>query len=138
MSAKDYFHEAVKAGLIKDGWIITHDPLSLDFDNARIQIDLAGEQLIAAEQGLEKIAVEVKSFIAASTIYEFYLAVGQCFSYRIALKAQQPERKLYLAVPVYTYEGFFRRPFAQQTIQESQINILVYEPNNEVILQWIS
>lgn len=138
MSAKDYFHEAVKAGLIKDGWIITHDPLYLDFDNARVQIDLAGEKLIAAEQGLEKIAVEVKSFIGSSTIYEFYLAVGQCLSYRIALKAQQPERKLYLAVPTYTYEEFFRRPFAQQTIQESKINLLVYEPNQEVILQWIS
>ncbi|NEO78140.1 XisH family protein [Moorena sp. SIO4G3] len=138
MSAKDYFHEAVKAGLIKDGWIITHDPLYLDFDNARVQIDLAGEKLIAAEQGLEKIAVEVKSFIGSSTIYEFYLAVGQCLSYRIALKAQQPERKLYLAVPTYTYEEFFRRPFAKQTIQESKINLLVYEPNQEVILKWIS
>ena len=81
MSAKDHFHQAVRAGLIKDGWIITHDPLFLDFDNARIQN---------------------------------------------------------LAVPVYTYEEFFRRPFAQQTIQESQINILVYEPNQEVILQWIN
>lgn len=138
MSAKDYFHEAVKAGLIKDGWIITHDPLYLDFDNTRIQIDLAGEKLIAAEQGLEKIAVEVKSFIGSSTIYEFYLAVGQCLSNRIALKEQQPERQLYLAVPTYTYEEFFRRPFAQQTIQESKINLLVYDPNQEVILQWIS
>ncbi len=62
MSAKDRFHEAVKIALIKDGWIITHDPLFLDFDNARLQIDLAGEQVIAAARGVEKIAVEVKSF----------------------------------------------------------------------------
>ena len=32
MSAKDRFHQAVKTGLIKDGWTITHDPLSLDMD----------------------------------------------------------------------------------------------------------
>ncbi len=76
--------------------------------------------------------------MGASTIYEFYLAVGQCFSYRIALRSQQPERKLYLAVPVYVYEDFFRRPFAQQTIQESQTNILVYEPEQEVIVKWIN
>ena len=138
MSAKDHFHQAVKTGLIKDGWTITHDPLYLNFDNARVQVDLAGEQLIAAEQGIKKIAVEIKSFLAASTIYEFYLAVGQCFSYKIALRAQQPERQLYLAIPSYTYEEFFRRPFATQTIQESQINLLVYEPNQEVVLQWIS
>ncbi|MGK7892932.1 MAG: element excision factor XisH family protein [Xenococcus sp. (in: cyanobacteria)] len=40
MSAKDYFHQAVRAGLIKDGWVITHDPLYLDFDNARVQINI--------------------------------------------------------------------------------------------------
>ncbi|NEQ65943.1 MAG: fatty-acid oxidation protein subunit alpha [Symploca sp. SIO2D2] len=138
MSAKDRFHEAVKTGLIKDGWTITHDPLSLDFDNARIQIDLGGERLLAAERNLEKIAVEVKSFLAPSTIYEFHLAIGQCFSYRIALRAQHPGRKLYLAIPLFTYQEFFRRPFAQQTIQESQTSLLVYEPNQEVIEQWIS
>jgi hypothetical protein len=138
MSAKDRFHEAVKTALIKDGWIITHDPLFLDFDNARIQIDLAGERLIAAERDHDKIAVEVKSFLSASTIYEFHLAIGQCFSYRIALRSQQPERQLYLAVPTYTYDEFFRRPFAQQTIQESQTHLLVYEPTQEVILQWIN
>ena len=123
MSAKDRFHEAVKMGLIKDGWTITDDPLYLDFDNTRVQIDLAGEKLIAAELGAEKIAVEVKSFLAASTIYEFHLAVGQCFSYRIALRFQQPERKLYLAVPIHIYDNFFRRPFAQETIEESKINM---------------
>jgi hypothetical protein len=138
MSAKDRFHEAVKTALIKDGWIITHDPLFLDFDNARIQIDLAGERLIAAEREHDKIAVEVKSFLSASTIYEFHLAIGQCFSYRIVLRSQQPERQLYLAVPTYTYDEFFRRPFAQQTIQESQTHLLVYEPTQEVILQWIN
>ena len=40
MSAKDRFHETVKNGLIKKEWIITHNPLPLDFDNARIQVDL--------------------------------------------------------------------------------------------------
>lgn len=68
----------------------------------------------------------------------FTLAVGQCLSYRIALRSQQPDRQLYLAVPVYAYDEFFRRPYAQQTIQESKTNILVYDPDLEVISQWIS
>jgi hypothetical protein len=38
-------------------------------------VDLGAERLIAAERNLEKIAVEVKSFLAASTIYEFHLVV---------------------------------------------------------------
>jgi len=136
MSAKDRFHNAVKKALIKEGWTITHDPLYLDFDSNRIQIDLAGEKLIAAEKGVEKIAVEVKSFLSPSTIYEFHLAVGQCFSYRIALSSQEPERQLYLAIPIFTYQEFFRRPFAQKTIQEAKIEIVVFDPTEEVITQW--
>jgi XisH protein len=138
MSAKDKFHQAVKNALIKDKWIITHDPLPLDFDNARIEVYLGAERLIAAEKNLEKIAVEVKSFLAASTIYEFHLAVGQCFSYHIALQEQQPERQLYLAVPIFIYQGFFSRPFAQKTIKSAEINLIIYDPVEEVISQWIS
>lgn len=136
MSAKDRFHDAVKKALIKEGWTITHDPLYLDFDSNRIQIDLAGEKLIAAEKGVEKIAVEVKSFLSPSTIYEFHLAVGQCFSYRIALSSQEPDRQIYLAIPIFTYQEFFRRPFAQKTIQEAKIEIVVFDPTEEVITQW--
>lgn len=29
MPAKDMFHDSAKAALLKDGWTITHDPLSL-------------------------------------------------------------------------------------------------------------
>ena len=68
MSAKDRFHDAVKTGLIKEGWQIPHDPLYRDFDNTRVTAYLAGEKLIAAERNFEKFAVEVKSFIAPSTI----------------------------------------------------------------------
>ncbi|MDJ1175464.1 element excision factor XisH family protein [Roseofilum capinflatum] len=136
MAAKDYFHDTVKTALVKEGWQITHDPLYLDFDSARVQIDLAGEKLIAAERDLEKIAVEVKSFLAPSTIYEFHLAVGQCFSYRVALRQQEPERKLYLAIPLFTYQEFVCRPFAQTTLEEANLNILVFDPNQEVIVQW--
>ncbi|MCZ0904905.1 element excision factor XisH family protein, partial [Microcoleus sp. HI-ES] len=29
MSARDVFHESVKSALLKDNWVITHDPLKL-------------------------------------------------------------------------------------------------------------
>ena len=74
-------------------------------------MDLGAERLIAAERNLERIAVEVKSFLAASTIYEFHLAIGQCFSYRIAIREQQPERQLYLAVRCFHLSRFFWSSF---------------------------
>ncbi len=138
MTAKDYFHDTVKTALIKDNWLITHDPLFLDFDNSKIQVDLAGEKLIAAERGLQKIAVEVKSFMSPSIVYAFHLALGQCLSYRLALRDQDPGRQLYLAVPNFTYRDFFRRPFAQSVLEEAQISLLVFNPSQEVIVQWIA
>jgi hypothetical protein len=30
MSAKDFFHNAVRSALEKDNWLITHDPLSFE------------------------------------------------------------------------------------------------------------
>jgi hypothetical protein len=74
--ARDIFHDAVRHALEKDGWRITHDPLALQIGGVEMYIDLGAEQLIAAEKEGQKIAVEIKSFVSASAIYEFHLAIG--------------------------------------------------------------
>jgi uncharacterized oligopeptide transporter (OPT) family protein len=107
MSRKDIFHELVKTALIQTGWTITDDPLYLSIDNINIQIDLAAEPLIAATKNDQKIAVEVKSFIKASQITDFYSALGQHLTYEVALKLQETDRELYLAVPKATYDTLF-------------------------------
>ncbi|MGI8933701.1 MAG: element excision factor XisH family protein, partial [Phormidesmis sp.] len=66
MAAKDRFHSAVKAGLQKEQWLVTDDPLRLDVGGTKFEIDLGAEQLLAAERGTEKIAVEIKSFLSDS------------------------------------------------------------------------
>ncbi|MEH2052075.1 MAG: element excision factor XisH family protein [Nostoc sp.] len=68
MPAKDIYHDCVKNALIKDGWKITDDPLSLKIGKKDIFIDLAAEKLLAAEKQGKKIAVEVKSFIGISEV----------------------------------------------------------------------
>ncbi len=138
MSAKDFFHDAVKSALQKDGWIITDDPLYLKFGDDQLRVDLAAERLIAAERDREKIAVEVKSFLSPSTISEFHTALGQFLNYRVVLQVQQPERKLYLAVTEEIYRSFFRRDLAQLSMQTYQIKLIVFKPVTEVILQWIN
>jgi predicted RecB family endonuclease len=62
--AKDRFHQVVKTALTKDGWNVTHDPLKIKVGGVDMEIDLGAERLLAAERGNEKIAVEVKSFLA--------------------------------------------------------------------------
>jgi len=137
MSAKDRFHDVVKTALQKDGWRITHDPLTLRIEGiADMYIDLGAQKLIAAEQNGQKIAVEVKSFIGTSTISEFHTALGQFINYRYALEVQEPDRVLYLAVPLNAYNDFFTKSFIQSVIQRSQVNLLVYNVEVEEIVRW--
>ncbi|MHC5718620.1 MAG: XisH family protein [Nostoc sp.] len=139
MSAKDVFHEVVKKALQKDGWQITHDPLSISVGGVNVSIDLAAEKLIAAEREGEKIAVEVKSFLQkSSAISEFHTALGQFINYRGALRRRQPERVLYLAVPLTTYKTFFQLDFPQDMIEENQVKMIIYDVEQEVIFKWIN
>ncbi len=135
--ARDLFHTVVKDALIKDGWQITHDPFPVDYGDVQMQIDLGAERLIAAIREQEKIAVEVKSFTNPSAISEFHTAVGQYLNYRRALRSQEPNRILYLAVPSQTYDEFFRLRFIQEGVQEYQISLIVYEVEDRSIVQWI-
>ena len=133
---RDLFHNVVKNALIKDGWEITDDPLFLKVGGVELFIDLGAEKLIAAERNNEKIAVEIKSFISTSSLADFHLAIGQFLNYRVALKVADSERKLFLAVPDNAYKTFFQREFARMVIQEYQLEILVYDIQNEVIVRW--
>ena len=137
--AKDQFHAQVKAALIKDLWSIAHDPFSIQISEAvRLQIDLGAENTIAAQREREKIAVEIKSFIADSDISEFHAALGQYLNYVQALEDKEPDRILYLAVPIETYGDFFQLPFIQKSLKRHAINLVIYDPIESEIKQWIS
>ena len=99
MPALDQYHQTVRNALIKDGWTITSDPLTLTVGADRIHIDLAAERVIAAEKGTRRIAVEIKTFAGASRIADLEDALGQYVVYRMALRRTQPDRELYLAGP---------------------------------------
>lgn len=138
MPARDIFHEPVRQSLIKDGWTITADPLVVQFGGVNMYVDLGAERLIAAERGEERIAVEIKSFLGLSVLNDFHLALGQFLNYRLALDAQEPERILYLAVPVDTFNAFFTLPFAQAAVQRHGVKIVVFNPEQETVVQWTS
>ena len=81
MPAKDIYHDTVKTALIKDGWTITHDPLTIRLARKRLYVDLGAERLIAAQRDTEQIAVEVKSFTRASDMKDLEDALGQFVLY---------------------------------------------------------
>ena len=137
--AKDSFHDAVRSALEKEAWVITDDPFKIRISpTTNLYVDLGAERVIAAIRAEDKIAVEVKSFIGTSSMFEFHLAVGQFTNYRYALADFEPDRKLYLAVPVESYNDFFKQDFIQSVIQRSEISLLIYEPEQGEIVQWTS
>jgi phosphorylcholine metabolism protein LicD len=136
MSAKDFFHNTVKISLEKDEWTITDDPLFIQVEDVDFYIDLAAERILAAEKTGQKIAVEVKSFLGASDVTEFHIALGQCLNYRSALRLTEPERTLYLAITVDIYDEFFSRKFIQRVIAEHQLKLLIFNPEREEIVLW--
>jgi XisH protein len=137
MARKDRHHEVVRHALIADGWVITDDPYRLRVPGLKQEIDFGAEKMIAAEKHNHKIAVEVKSFIEESYIYEFYKALGQFTSYRINLKKVESDRIIYLAVPKPVYETFFQIEAIQETVLESQMRIVVFDLQTETFTLWI-
>jgi len=137
MAAKDRFHAMVRIALEKEQWNVTDDPLRLEIGGTKFEIDLGAEQLLAAERGKDKIAVEIKTFLSDSPLTDYHAALGQFLNYRLALEIIDSTRILYLAIPVGAYETFFKREFAQISLERYQIKLIIYDPIQEVIVQWI-
>ncbi|MBD2552969.1 XisH family protein [Limnothrix sp. FACHB-708] len=138
MPAKDIFHNCVKNSLVKAGWTITHDPFRIRLTRKNLFVDLGAERLIAADRGTEKIAVEIKSFTRASDIKDLEDALGQFILYERLLFRYAPERTLYLAVTHSVYKTVFEEEAGQILLEDKLIRLLTFDPNQEVIKQWIS
>lgn len=138
MSRRDDLHFAVRRTLEKDGWSITDDPLILILEQTVLKADLGAEKFFTAEKEGRKIAVEVKDFDSPSVISELEKTMGQLQLYQWSLEVQEPERQLFLAVSQIAYTEHFQKPIFQLAIQRNKINLLVYDSNQEVILQWIT
>ncbi|BAY08039.1 XisH family protein [Calothrix sp. NIES-2098] len=138
MPAKDIYHSTVKNALIKDGWTITHDPLRIRLARGKnLFVDLGAERLLAAERGVEKIAVEVKSFTSPSEMKDLEEAVGQFVLYTHLLKRYYPEHTLYLAVSEAINKSVFEEEAGKTLIEDGIIKLVTFNPNNEVIMRWI-
>ncbi len=135
--ARDKYHELIRRILEEDGWKITHDPLLVKTLISKLEVDLGAEKIIAAEKGPTKIAVEIKSFLGHSTLHDFYKALGQFVFYYNAIEEQEPERKLFLAIPEYAYEFLFQDPITKKLAGRSGLKLIIFSVQKEKIIQWI-
>ena len=138
MSRRDTLHFALRRTLEKDGWEITSDPLILELEQTILKADLGAEKIFTAEKEGRKIAIEVKDFDSSSAISELEKTMGQIQLYQWALETQEPDRILFLAISETVYISQFQRLIFKLVIQRSRINLLIFEPNQEVIIKWIT
>jgi len=136
MPAFDLYHDVVKQALIKDGWIITHDPLHLRWGRKDMYVDLGAKRLIMATRAEEKIAIEVKSFVSASEMEAFRDAIGQYAIYRAVMRRTYPDYTLYLAVTDVVFNSLFEEPIGQLMIEDENLKLIVFNAEQGVILQW--
>ncbi|MBA2646973.1 MAG: XisH family protein [Pyrinomonadaceae bacterium] len=137
MPAKDIYHDSVRNALVKDGWMITHDPLRISWGGRDMYIDLGAERLIAAERGEQKIAVEVKSFVGDSVVADLEKAIGQFVLYRAVLAERDPDRKLYLAVPKDILQNVFAEPLGELLMKNHLAQVMGFDPQTDEIIKWI-
>jgi XisH protein len=66
------------------------------------------------------------------------MAAKDLFHDAVKKGLKDPSRKLYLAVPEEIYNTFFQSLLAKAVVQKYQIQLITYDPEHEVIVQWLS
>ncbi len=137
-NGKRFISRRRENGTNKEGWTITHDPYTLKIAKRQLNIDLGAERVLAAQRGTEIIAVEIKSFLSPSPIYDLHKAVGQYVNYQFVLNRDDPTRKLFLAVPLEAYRTFFQEPDIWELVKSIAMPLVVYDDQTEKIIHWFT
>ncbi len=138
MPARDRYHDCVRNALVKDGWVITHDPLRMSWGGRDLYVDLGAETLLAAEKEGRRIAVEIKGFLGQSDMDDLEKALGQFNLYQSVLAKTHPGWTLFLAVPDDTLRDVFDQPIGRLVIQDHSVRVFGFDPSEEVITRWVT
>src|SRR4029079_6423409 len=98
----------------------------LPFGTRGLYVDLGAERsTIGAEREGQRIAVEIQSFLNPSPVRDLQEAGGQYYIYRAILSQNEPERVLYMAVPLRVQEGLFSERFGQVILAHVKLRLIV-------------
>ena len=81
--------------------------------------------------------MEIKSFLGHSEMADLEQAIGQYTVYHDVLSRAEPERALFLAVNEEVYNNLFEEPIGELLLENQRIRLIVFDPQIEVIRQWI-
>jgi len=134
MPAKDKYHETVKRALVKAGWTITAEQISVLISKRWVWIDL---QATKTNQ-TATIFVEVKGFGHRSPVTFLSSAIGQYALYQDILAFLRIDTPVYMAVPIRAYRGIWSEPLGKLVLESRRIKLIVFDPQAEEVVQWIN
>ncbi|MDX2078411.1 MAG: element excision factor XisH family protein [bacterium] len=137
MPNKDINHDMVVRALIKAGWKILDEQHYLSIgtsalDRRRLFIDIKAQH----QTRQIVVLVEVKNMLN-SMVHELMEMIGQYVVYRAALDYLDDKTPLYIAMPEHAYKEIILHPLGQQSVEATQIQIMVYNHQKEEIIGWI-
>lgn len=131
MPAKDAYHDVVVRALEKEGWSVDREQETLYIAPRRLWIDLR----ISRPEETRIVLVEIKTFqYTGSDMDYFYRVVGQYITYRSVMDWLEYDAELFLAVPLSA--TIFEEPVGQAVLEHTRINLAIYDPDEERIVQW--
>lgn len=136
--AKDIYHDLVRKALENEGWTITDDPyyFPVGLRKRKVSADLGAEKYIMAERELQKILVEIKSFITSSNINELNHSVGQYDFYSLLLEEKEPDRIPFLAMPKDAYDDLISERIVQKFLERHKVKLIIFDTQNPIIHEW--
>ena len=146
MPSRDSIHLAIAQALINDGWEITDDPYVISYGERFLFVDLAAKstqprivsQFIGARRDDREIAVEIKAFRGRSAIADLEQAIGQYSLYRLLLEELDPDKELYLAVTIETFEELLSEPIGRLVVQKLPLKLIIVDTVAAEVIRWIS
>lgn len=134
MPTRDLVHRAFLAALHRAGWRIVREDYVIRIGNKRLWIDVFAVEETTGRQRL----IEIKTFDNPVAIDSLRDAIGQYILYQVAIRYNKVEdTELYLAIPLKAYDELFNTLIGQVVIAEVQLNLVVFDPTEAQILQWL-
>lgn len=68
---------------------------------------------------------------------EFHTALGQYLDYELGLEEQEPDRLIFLALPMKAFQKISQIPLLLKALNRFKVKVIIFNPDSEKIIQWL-
>ena len=136
MPTQDLYHDTVRDALRQDGWRLMHTALQLKAKPEARAGELWEGPWLIADKDERKVAVAVSSFVGHSNLADITQMWRHLENSRPRIHAMDSDRVMYMAIRQATYSTCFGGAEGDLLLAQEHIQLIVFDPRAEVIVQW--